>query len=172
MTFDRPLFLLLALIPLVWAWFEWRKTSRHAALILKTLAFLAVALAFSQPRISISQTKMAVAILVDTSASVTSADLENASAITSNIERASGRNWTKVIPFAQVTRNPADSEKSKSWQLRHTAGDGGRGTDLEAGIRQAIASMPQGHGAAHRADVGWEREPREVSRAPSIRRNS
>lgn len=144
MTFDRPVFLLLALLPAAWVWFEWRKTARHAALILKALAFAAIALALSQPRLSISQTKMAVAVLVDTSASVTSADLEKASAFASAVERNSGRNWTKVIPFARSTRQSDPTEKPKAWKLRHTAGDGARGTDLEAAVRQAIASMPQG----------------------------
>ena len=36
-------------------------------------------------------------------------------------------------------------EKAKDgWQLRHTAGDGGRGTDLEAAIRDGAAALPAG----------------------------
>src|SRR5262249_51491272 len=89
-------------------------------------------------------TKVAVAVLVDTSASVTTQDLTRASAVATDIERHRGRNWTRVIPFARETRNPDQQEHPKGWVLRHTASEAGRGTDLEAGIREAIAALPEG----------------------------
>lgn len=144
MTFDRPWALLLLLLPAAWAFFEWRKTARHPGVILKALTFAAVVLALSQPRISISESKMAVAVLIDTSASITNADLEHASESATAIDRIRGRNWTRVIPFARATRGVAAAEKQKGWALQHTAGEAGRGTDLEAGIREAIASLPEG----------------------------
>lgn len=144
MTFDRPLLLIFLLLPAAWVWFEWRKTSRHAALALKALSFAAIVLALAAPRMTVSETKMAVAVLVDTSASVSSSDLKKASEAATAIEGRKGRNWIGVIPFARATRNPAKEEKPKAWEFRYTSGDAGRGTDLEMGIRQALASMPEG----------------------------
>ncbi len=144
MTFDRPWALILVLLPALWVPYEWRKTARHSGLLLKATAFAAVALALSEPRIAISETKMAVAVLVDTSASITDTDLNRASQLATAIDHDRGRNQVRIIPFARGTRNPASDEHAKGWTLRHTAGDASRSTDLEAGIREAIASMPHG----------------------------
>ncbi len=51
----------------------------------------------------------------------------------------------RVIPFARTTRNTAlDEHGRKGWQLRHTAGAPGHGTDLEAAIRNSVAALPAG----------------------------
>lgn len=144
MSFEHAWVLLFLILPLAWGRSEWRKTNRHPALLLKTFAFCAIVLALAGPRISISGTKMAIAVLVDTSASVTPTDLQRASEIAGSIEKQRGRNWTRVIPFARTTRAAAPEESAKGWALKQTAGDAGRGTDLEAGVREAIASMPEG----------------------------
>src|SRR5205085_7251497 len=48
------------------------------------------------------------------------------------------------IPFARATR-PVDPEENRSgWTLRRTSGEAGQGTDIEAAVREGIASMPQG----------------------------
>jgi hypothetical protein len=44
-TFDRAWVLWLAFAPLAWMLFEWRRTRRHAALVLKALALTAILLA-------------------------------------------------------------------------------------------------------------------------------
>lgn len=144
MTFDRPWVLFFLLLPVAWALYEWRVSGRRAGVLLKALAFVVIVLALSEPRIAISETKMAVAILVDTSSSVTQSDLSRASDLASAIDRRKGRNWTRVIPFARGTRAVDASETAKGWGFKHTAGDAGHGTDLESGIREAIASMPEG----------------------------
>lgn len=145
MTFERPLALLLLILPLLWAGHEWRKTPRKTALVLKALALIAIAVALAAPRLAISETKVALALLVDTSASVTEQDLARASALATEIERSRGRNWVRVIPFARETRNAAAAEHPNAWALRYTASEAGRGTDLEAGVREAIASLPEGY---------------------------
>jgi len=53
-------------LPLAWTAWELQRTNRRLALILKALAFVAIALAIAEPRLTISETKMAVAVLVDT----------------------------------------------------------------------------------------------------------
>src|SRR6266481_5700290 len=104
MTFDNPLALLLALLPLAWAIWEWRTSARRPALILKAATFLCIALALAGPHLTVYQSKVAVAVLVDTSASISPEDLTRASAVATQVERARGRHWTRVIPFARTTR--------------------------------------------------------------------
>jgi uncharacterized membrane protein len=145
MTFDRPWALLFALAPLVWALWEWRSSGRRPGLILKAAAFLAIFIALAEPRITIYESRVAVAILADTSASVSPADLKEESQFASSVDRARGRNWTRVIPFARATRNAFAQENFKSgWQLRYTAGSAGRATNLESAIRDGAASVPAG----------------------------
>ncbi len=144
MSFDHVWVLVLALAPVAWAVREWRATVRRGALILKAAAFLAILLALAQPRLTFFDTKVAVAILADTSRSVTEQDLQRASDIASQLERLRGSHWTKVIPFARSTRKLMPQERGKSWNLQYTPGDAGHGTDLEAALREAIGTLPGG----------------------------
>ena len=122
--------------------FELRKTRRTTALLLKTLAFLAIVLALAEPRLTLPATKMAVAVLVDTSASVSSADLTRASQLVSTLEETRGRHWIRILPFARAVRNQAPEEQQRGWRVEYTAGEAGQGTDLEAAIREAVTSFP------------------------------
>ena len=145
MTFDRPWGLMLVLLPLAWVAWEWRLSGRRTALMLKAGTFLAIALAFAMPRITVYETKVGVAILADTSASISPEDLKTESTFADRVESARGRHWTRVIPFARVTRNTALNERTKDgWALRHTANAAGHGTDLETAIRDGAASLPAG----------------------------
>jgi uncharacterized membrane protein len=144
MTFDRAWVLLLAWLPLAWAALSWRKDQRRGALALKAAALTAVLLALSEPRLTVYESRVAVAILADTSASVTPQDLGRASELARRMERARGRNTTLVIPFARATRNLDPAERARALSLRYTAGEAGRGTNLEAAVREAIAALPAG----------------------------
>src|SRR5260370_12860040 len=145
MSFDLPWVLLALLLPLGWAAWEWRGVGRRLALGLKAAAFVCIVLALSGPRLLVYQTKVAVAVLADTSASVSPEDLARESAIASEVERGHGRHWIRIMPFARSTRMVALEEKTKNgWQLRQTAGPAGRGTDLESAIRDGAAALPAG----------------------------
>jgi Ca-activated chloride channel family protein len=144
MSFDRPWVLLAALLPLVWAAAEWRRQAARGRLALKALALAAIAVALAGPVLQVFESKMAVAILADTSDSVSPADLDRASEIAGSIEAARGRNWTTVIPFSQEARPADPAEHGRKWNLKYTPGQAGRGTDLEAAIRDGIAALPAG----------------------------
>jgi Ca-activated chloride channel homolog len=144
MTFDRAWVLAIAWLPLVWMAYEWGRTARRSALILKVLSFVAILLALAEPRLNVNETKVAVAVLVDTSASVSEADLQRASQIASTINNNRGRHWTRVIPFARATRVLDHGGDQKGWILQPTSGEAGRATDIEAAIREAVASLPAG----------------------------
>src|SRR5580704_2449184 len=121
--------------------FEWRRTRRITALLLKTLAFLAIVLALAEPTLTVPQTKMAVAVLVDTSSSVSPQDLTRASEFAAALDKAHGRHWVRILPFARSVRDLAASEQ-RGLRLEPTAGEAGRATDLESSIDEAIASLP------------------------------
>jgi Ca-activated chloride channel family protein len=145
MTFDHPFVLLFALLPMGWAAWEWRASGRRAALLLKAASLALILVAVAEPRMTVYQTKVAVGILADTSASISQQDLAAESAWADRVERARGRHWTRVIPFARGTRVAAREEHPKQgWQLRHTAAAAGRATNLEAAIRDGAAALPAG----------------------------
>ena len=146
MSFDHAYALLALLLPLGWVAWEWRATARRTALGLKAAAFVCIVLALSGPRIVAYQTKVAVAVLADTSASVSTQDLARESAVAGEMERRAGLHWTRIIPFARGTRSVSLEERAKDggWHLRHTAGAAGRGTDLENAIRDGVAALPAG----------------------------
>ena len=145
MSFDSPLLLLLVLVPLAWGAWEWRMSSRRLALAMKVASFVCIALALAGPRLTVHQSKVAVAVLADTSASVSSQDLARASSVATQVEKARGRHWTRVIPFARTTRSVNASERGKDGlNLGHTSGAAGRGTDLENAIRDGAGSLPAG----------------------------
>jgi uncharacterized protein YegL len=88
---------------------------------------------------------VAVAILVDTSASVSQPDLDAASASATTVERGRGRNWTQVLPFARTPRNPAPAERAgQAWKLAYSPGQASHGTNLEAAVREGLAALPAG----------------------------
>jgi Mg-chelatase subunit ChlD len=144
MTFDRAWILPFALLPVLWVFWEMRRTRRLGGLILKAVSFLAVILALAEPRLNTNESKMAVAVLVDTSASVGPKDLERESQIASVLEKEHGRHWIQVLPFAETTRAAMSGEHVGGWKLQYTSGDSGHGTDLEAAVRGAIAELPTG----------------------------
>jgi Mg-chelatase subunit ChlD len=144
MSFRNLWPLLLLPLPLLWAGLRWRQTETKPGLVLKAMMLMAVILALAEPLLPVWETKVGVMILADTSASVSDADLKRASEIVAGIEARKGRHWTRIIPFARNARPVAAEEVASGIQLRRTAGEAGRATDIEAAIRTAIAAAPAG----------------------------
>ena len=145
MAFAHPLWLILVVAPVAWLLYDWPRTTGKPRLIIKALAIALVITALAEPRLDFEKTKVAVAVLVDTSASVTPADLQRASTLATGIESSRGSNMTQVIPFARNPRQPLTSElNGKAWNFQRTPGDGGRATSLERAVSEALASLPAG----------------------------
>lgn len=143
MTFERPMLLLFAAIPLLWMIYELSRTTRKLSVALKALSFVAILVALAEPIVVTSENKMAVAVLVDTSASVSNDDLSRATQLASTIEKESGRNWVRVLPFARGAHDLASTSKA-GLQLVRATGEDAQATDLEAAVRSALASLPAG----------------------------
>jgi Mg-chelatase subunit ChlD len=144
MSFDRPWILFLLALPVAWLAYEWVRTARRAGLLAMALCFAAVVLALAEPRLMVPESRMAVAVLVDTSASTSPEDLQRANEIVGALQRARGRHWFKVIPFARGVRPLSPAETDAVPRLLATSGEAGRATDLEAAIREAVAALPAG----------------------------
>jgi uncharacterized membrane protein len=142
MTFERAWVLLLLVLPAALVWWQWRIAPNKLNLVLKALMLACVIGALAEPVLSVAETKVATVVLADTSAGISPEDLARESDLVTKIAGARGRHWMRVIPFARSTRSAAESETGKKWALKGTGGDGGRATNIEAAVRDAIASLP------------------------------
>jgi len=145
MSYGHPLFLVLALLPVAWIIYRWRRAGRRLALVLKGLSLALILLALAEPTIVMPNTKTGVVVLVDTSGSISSEDLARASSITAELEQAKHGNWMKVIPFAAQVRSLQPREFSSGLHLVHTSGEAGDGTNLEAALTDSMAAIPSGY---------------------------
>src|SRR5712692_9451335 len=139
MTFVRPWALLLLPAIAGWAAWEWRKTGRRGALILKAVLFCLVAVALSQPKLTVYEQRVALALLADTSVSIPPEDLRKESDLIAKVRTQRGRHNLDVIPFAADIRSLRPEEK-EARELRSE----GRATNLEAAIRNATGRLPEG----------------------------
>ena len=144
MIFERAWCLLLAPLPFLWMWRQWSSVTRKRALVLKAVCFALIALALASPVMSVNETKVALTVLADTSASVPEKDLERATSLAAALQRARGRNEMTVLPFARGVRPLTAAEQTGGLRLRATAGAAGRATNLEAALRDAVAASPEG----------------------------
>ncbi len=142
MTFDRIWVLPFLVLPLAWIFWEWRRQPRRAPLLLKAAMIASVILAVSEPSITFRERKVALAVLADTSASVSDEDLSRESNLLRQINDGRGSNRINVIPFARAPRTL--DRKEANFNLIHTPGADGRATNFEEPIRQALASLPSG----------------------------
>jgi uncharacterized protein YegL len=142
MTFDRFWVLPLLLFPLAWLAWEWRRQMRRAPLVLKVSMVCAVLLALAGPVLSTQDHKVALAVLADTSESITSGDLTRESDLISQILSAKSSNRVDVIPFARLPRTLTTAEEG--YKLQHSDGVGSRGTNIESPIREALGTLPAG----------------------------
>ena len=149
MTFERLWALLLLPLPLGWLAWEWRRQLRRTPLILKAAMAVAVVLALAEPVFESHDRKVAVAALMDTSASITDEDLRREATLIGQMEGERGSNLLSVIPFARAPRALTAEEAGS--HIGRTTGAAGRGTNLETPIRAALASLPAG--AIHRVVV-------------------
>lgn len=119
---------------------EWWIYGKRNRMWLKLAALAAILAALFGPAMSLFETKLAVTILADTSQSLSKADVDLMGEQIAGIQRARGRHQVRVIPFARNPRALSPGEVASGLQL--SAGEAGRGSNLEAALREALASTP------------------------------
>lgn len=145
MTFVHPWWLVLVLAPVVWVVLSWRRTARPLPLVLKAVSFAAALITFAEPTLLLPRTKVGAVVLVDTSASVTRADLTRASSMVEEIEGERGGNWMKVVPFAEKPRLLEAGEVSRGVHFVPTASPAADATNIEAALASSMAAVPAGY---------------------------
>jgi Ca-activated chloride channel family protein len=145
MTFEHPAFLLLACVPLLWMVLRWRDFSKRARLVLKALSIAALLSAFSEPVITLPETRIAEVVLVDTSASIGSAELKRASEAATEIAKHRGRNFVKIVPFESGVRELRPEEAAGGLHLEPVSFEPTAGTNIEAALTSSMAAMPAGY---------------------------
>jgi Ca-activated chloride channel family protein len=138
----HPWLLLPIIAPVFWVAYGWRDTARRLPLLLKAASFCAALIAFAEPMLTLPRTKVGAVVLVDTSASVTPADLQRASSLVAAMERERGGNWVKVVPFAGQTRLLAGDELAHGIHLKSAASPLGDSTNLEAALESSMSAVP------------------------------
>jgi Ca-activated chloride channel family protein len=134
MIFESTWILTLLILPVAWLAWEWQRTYRCGALVLKTLAFALVVLALAEPRLNVFETKVALTALVDRSGSINEADAALAEEMLSVLRGAQGRHQLQVVPFDETTHfgdSPSHSDISQA-----------PATNLEVAVRNAIGTFP------------------------------
>jgi hypothetical protein len=128
--------LFLLIVPLLWMIVNWRRSSRHGSLNVKTLCFCVLAQGATKPGVVFRSSRMAVAVLADTSASISDRDLKHESDLIHEMEGARGEQMLRVIQFA---RYPRAAKHTQSWVLARASEPEGRATDIERAVRDGIA---------------------------------
>ena len=162
MTFLHPWLLLLVVLPVAWACWEWRAASRRGALLLKAGALAAVAAALAQPRLTVYENRVAVVMLADTSASISDRGPgRRIGAWLTRWRRARGRHWTRSHSLC-----PRHAEPRAPGALEEAAGNwpyGGRGGPRQPTwnrrMRDATAALPAGFVPRLRPGFRRQREP-------------
>lgn len=145
MSFAHPFVLILLLVPLTWVAWLWRTSANHVGLLLKGLAAGAILIALAEPTTTLPQTRIGAVVLVDTSASITRADLDRAASLVLEMQRHKHGNWMKVVPFASETRALLPRELAGEFRLVSTASDSGNSTNIEAALTNSMSAVPSGY---------------------------
>ena len=122
------------------------RPARRLALLLKAGAFAAIALALAQPRLTVYESKVAVAMLADTSASISRAG----SADRVGVRGQAGARPRPALDARHPVR-PRHARRRARRATRRAAGNcatppapAGHGTNLESAIRDGAAALPAG----------------------------
>ena len=143
MTLNQPYALLLFLPLAAFLFWQWRTGASRRRLWVHAASLIMAILALSDPRMYVNETKNAVAVLVDTSAS-SAGQLAQANEIVNRLNNARGRHELKIIPFARHPREVRNNEVDPRIDLKAATGEEARSTDLEGAVRYALATFPSG----------------------------
>ena len=136
MTFSSPWVLWFLIIPVLWAAWEWRRTYRAAGVLLKSLVFMLVILALAEPRLTTFETKMAVAVLADSSPSIPDEQIEQMRETLQRIAGLRDGNQMQVFSFDGETRSGLPSTGRPAALAA--------ATNLEQTLRAGMAALPPG----------------------------
>jgi Ca-activated chloride channel homolog len=145
MTFERPLFLLLLLLlPVLWMWMRRVPGASRTCLILKCAVFAALVIALADPWANLAGRKMAITVLMDTSASMTQQSIQRGEAIVRDLVRRNSSADLRLITFADRSRVENLPAQAGDVTVAQTVDPNfSMGTNLEEGIQTALDTFPE-----------------------------
>ncbi len=141
MTFHHPAFLLLlALVPLPWIY--WRATPgcSRGSLLLKCVALAALVLALADPWLSLPTRKLAVTMVIDTSASTSKDSRNKGEALYQDLQK---KNWGAELRLITVANQDSYEVRTAKFGAASKSSGSIAGSDLQAGLQLALATLPQ-----------------------------
>jgi Ca-activated chloride channel homolog len=143
-TFDQPIFLvLLGLLPFLWVWMRSMPGASKACLALKCAAFSALALALADPWAPLRVEKLAVTVLMDTSASMPRESLQRGEAMLRDLVRKNSGADLRLITFAEHAK--LHGVPAQAGQVNIPQGvdpKEGMATNLEEALQLALSTFP------------------------------
>jgi Ca-activated chloride channel family protein len=145
MTFDHPAFLLLLLLlPVLWMWLRRAPGISRAGLALKCAAFASLVIALADPWAEILIRKLAVTLVMDTSASMPRESIERGEALLRDLVGKNSGAELRLITFAEHPRlHEVPHQASKVSISQALDSTGGLATDLEGALQLAIGTFPE-----------------------------
>jgi len=143
-TFDQPIFLvLLGLVPVLWWWMRKAPGASRACLALKCAAFAVLAIALADPWAPMRVEKLAVTVLMDTSASMPRESLQHGEAMLRDLVRKKSGADLRLITFAEqphLRSVPAQPDKVSIPE--GVDPKEGMATDIESAMQLALSTFP------------------------------
>ena len=163
MTFDRAWVLPFALLPLLWMFWEFRAYAPARRADLERPGVLRRSpLALAEPRLTTNETKMAVAVLVDTSASIGAAGSGPRVATgDQRIESGRGRHWFACFRLRSRRVTPLAAEHPGGWSLQYTSGDARHSHRSRSRHPRRHRRTARRYGPAPGPDLRWKGERRK-----------
>ena len=144
MTFDRPIFLiLLGLLPVLWWWMRRAPGASRACLALKCAAFAVLVIALADPWAPMRVVKLAVTVLMDTSASMPRESLQHGEAMLRDLVRKNSGADLRLITFAaRPNLRTVPPQADKVSIPEGVDPKEGMATDIEAAMQLALSTFP------------------------------
>jgi Ca-activated chloride channel family protein len=143
-TFDQPIFLLLlGLLPVLWWWMRKAPEASRACLGLKCAAFAALAMALADPWAPMRVEKLAVTVLMDTSASMPRESLQHGEAMLRDLVRKKSGADLRLITFAEHPSLRTVPQQAEKVSIPEGVDPKeGMATDIEGAMQLALSTFP------------------------------
>ncbi len=145
MTFDRPIFFILLLgLPAGWIWARRQAPNAQISFALKALAYAALVVALAGPRMNLPIHRLAVTVLVDTSASMPRQSIQRSEKVMSEIAKRGSDADLRLITFAGQPHLLDVPHDARSVTIPQSIDPKeGMSTDLESAIELALSTFPE-----------------------------
>ncbi len=144
MIFEQPIFLVMTgLLPILWVWMRKMPGASQTCLALKCAAFTALVIALAGPWAPLRVEKLAVTVLMDTSASMPRESLQRGEAMLRDLVRKNSGADLRLITFAEHAK--LRGVPSQANQVNIPQGvdpKEGMATNLEEALQLALNTFP------------------------------